>query len=249
VTDRAALCAIAVMAKAPRVGEVKTRLVPPLSLEEAAELSGCFLKDIAENILAAAEAAPIHGHVAYSPAGSQALFGSLLPPAIALLPPRRSGLGNSLCDAAADLLAAGYGAVCLVNADSPTLPTAVLVEAAQAMLRPGDRVVLGPASDGGYYLIGLKRPHRRLFEDIAWSTATVMAETRARAAGLGLDTGLLPGWYDVDDLAALRLLIAGLRAGVGYRAPHTAFYLRRLLAAEGLRGLDAESPAGSTSGR
>jgi len=238
------------MAKAPRVGDVKTRLVPPLLPEEAADLSECFLKDIAENILAAAEQAPIHGYVAYSPAGSGALFRSLLPAAIELLPPRRSGLGNSLCDAAADLLATGYSAACLVNADSPTLPTALLVEAAQALLRPGDRVVLGPASDGGYYLIGLKRPHRHLFEDIAWSTAMVMAQTCERAASLGLETALLPVWYDVDDLASLHLLIAELRDSVGYGAPHTASYLRRLLAADaGMRGLDAKNQADPNSDR
>jgi uncharacterized protein len=244
VTGRAALCAVAVMAKAPSVGGVKTRLVPPLSAEEAADLSGCFLKDIADNILAAAANVPIRGHVAYSPAGSESVFRSLLPPAIELLPPRRSGLGASLYDAVSDLLAAGYGSVCLVNADSPTLPTALLVEAATALQGPGDRVVLGPASDGGYYLIGLKRPHRPLFVDIAWSTPQVLAQTRERAASLALETVLLPGWYDVDDLASLRRLIAGLRDGAGYAAPHTAAYLRRLLDLDaGRRGLDAEKTA------
>ena len=84
------------------------------------------------------------------------MFAPLLPERIRLLPPRRIGLRDSLCDAAEDLLAAGYGAACLVNADSPTLPTAVLVEAAHALATPGDRVVLGPAADGGYYLIGLE---------------------------------------------------------------------------------------------
>src|SRR4029077_1651033 len=100
----------------------------------------------------------------YSPPGSEALFEALLPEGIGLLPPRRTGLGHSLFDAAEDLLAAGYRSACLVNADSPTLPTGVLVGAAQALARQGDRLVLGPAEDGGYYLIGLKQAHRRLFE-------------------------------------------------------------------------------------
>ena len=227
---RAGRCAIAVMAKAPREGAVKTRLVPPLSPAEAAELGACFLRDVAGNILAASREAPIDGYVAYSPPGSEAEFAALLPSGIALLPPRQEGLGASLFDAATDLLAAGYGAACLVNADSPNLPTARLVEAAQSVLRPGDRVVLGPADDGGYYLIGLKQPHRRLFEDIAWSTEIVLRQTLERAAELGLDAAMLASWYDVDDAAGLKLLRRDLLGGqaVGYAALSTAALLRRL---------------------
>ncbi len=218
------------MAKAPRIGEVKTRLVPPLSAAAAVALSGCFIADIAGNILAAARAAPIEGYVAYSPPGSEDLFAQLLPEGIRLLPPRRVGLGDALFDAAEDLLAAGYGAVCLVNADSPTLPTRVLVAAARLLAAPGDRLVLGPAADGGYYLIGLKQPHRRLFEDIAWSTERVFRQTSDRAAELGLEAVTLPGWYDVDDVASLRLLMHEIRSAdpAGYAAPHTAAFLRAL---------------------
>ena len=229
-SSRAGRCAVAIMAKAPRVGEVKTRLVPPLSPAQAAALGGCFIQDIAANILTASASAPIDGYVAYSPPGSEAVFAPLLPPGIRLLPPRRTGLGASLVDAAEDLLAAGYGAACLVNADSPTLPTAMLAEAAQLLAIPGDRVVLGPAEDGGYYLIGLQQPHRRLFEEIAWSTEHVLRQTLDRAAELGLDAALLAGWYDVDDVASLRRLIAELQsaARAGYAAPHTASFLRDL---------------------
>jgi len=228
--NRADHCAVAIMAKAPRQGEVKTRLVPPLSEADAAALGGCFIRDTAGNILAAAQAAPIEGYVAYSPPGSEDVFAPLLPEGIGLLAPRRIGLGHALFDAAEDLLAAGYGSVCLVNADSPTLPTGALVAAARALAVPGDRLVLGPAEDGGYYLIGLKHPHRRLFEDIAWSTERVYRQTRDRAAEIGLDTVTLPSWYDVDDLVTLRRLIGELgRADpAGYAAPHTAALLRRL---------------------
>jgi rSAM/selenodomain-associated transferase 1 len=226
----AARCAIAIMAKAPRQGEVKTRLVPPLSAKEAAALGAAFIRDAADNILAAAEIAPIEGYVAYSPPGSAESFAALLPAAIRLLPSRRIGLGDSLLDAATELLAADYGAVCLVNADSPTLPTGLLVEAVRALASPGDRIVLGPAADGGYYLIGLKRPHRRLFEDIAWSTERVLRQTLERVAEIGLETMTLPEWYDVDDVASLRQLHNELNSPdrVGYAAPHTAAVLRRL---------------------
>jgi hypothetical protein len=223
-------CAVAIMAKAPRWGEVKTRLVPPLTPAEATALSVAFLRDAAENILCAAKTAAIDGWVAYSPPGSQATFATMLPDGIRLLPSRRPGLAASLADATEDLLMAGYATVCLVNNDSPTLPTAVLIEAVQALAAPGDRAVLGPAADGGYYLIGLKRLHRRLFEDIDWSTERVLRQTLDRTVEIGLATVTLPVWYDVDDVTSLRRLadeIAAADRG-GYPAPHTAAALRGL---------------------
>lgn len=229
-------CAIAIMAKAPRVGEVKTRLVPPLSPADAAALGSAFIQDIAGNILAAAETVAIHGYVAYSPPGSEAEFARFLPAGIWLLPPRGTGLGASLSHATEDLLGLGYGAVCLVNADSPNLPTARLVDAAHALQRPGDRVVLGPAEDGGYYLIGLKRPHRRLFEDIAWSTEQVFGQTLDRAAELKLEAVTLARWYDVDDIDCLQRLADEILDGAVpgmYAAPHTARVLHDLLAGPG----------------
>ena len=227
---RSGYCAVAIMAKAPQLGEVKTRLVPPLSAAEATALSIAFIRDTAENILAAAGAAEIEGFVAYSPPGSAAAFAEVVPEAIQLLSPRRTGLGASLFDAASDLLGAGYGAVCLVNADSPNLPTSMLVEAVRALAMPGDGVVIGPAADGGYYLLGLKQPHRRLFEDIDWSTELVFRQTVERAAEIGLRAVTLPVWYDVDDIASLRKLAGDLSSldRSGYPAPHTAALLRRL---------------------
>jgi uncharacterized protein len=241
VADGPGVCALAVMAKAPRTGEVKTRLVPPLRADEAAILSGCFLKDIAASFLAAGKRAPVDGYVAYSPSGADALFRELVPADIKLLPPRRSGLGESLGHAVQDLLAAGYFGACLVNADSPTLPTSLLIEAVEALRRPGDRVVLGPAADGGYYLIGLKQPHRRLFEEIAWSTDRVLRQTMERAASMSLDVVTLAPWYDVDDAQSLNWLCNEIIGGRrppgcerdGNAAPHTAAYLRQLMASAG----------------
>ncbi len=248
-------CAIAVMAKAPRLGEVKTRLAPPLSEPEATALSGCFIRDTVENVILAAQSAPIDGHVAYAPPGSAAAFRDLLPDAIRLLPSRHVGLGSSLADATADLLAAGYGSVCLVNSDSPTLPNSVLIEAVQALRSPGERVVLGPAEDGGYYCIGLKNSHARLFEDIDWSTERVLAQTLDRAQEVGLQTVLLPRWYDVDDLSSLRRLADELLgvppAGtglIGYHAPHTAAFLRGLVADDGGQRIGIALP-GMQTGR
>src|SRR2546421_6181374 len=203
------------MAKAPRIGAAKPRLVPPLSAAGAAGLSACFIRDATANIAAAAQHAAIDGYIAYSPPGAENEFAPLLAEGTRLLPSRRPGLGASLFDAAEDLLAAGYGAACLVNSDSPTLPTSLLVDAARALSVPGDRLVLGPAEDGGYYLVGLKRAHPRLFADIAWSTPLVFAQTVERAREIGLEPHMLPMCYDVDDVESLRRLNAGLRGGDG----------------------------------
>ena len=225
---------MAVMAKAPRVGEANRRLVPALSPEAAASLSACFIRDAIGNIAAAGREAGIDGYIAYAPLDAESEFRTLLTDGVGLVPSRRAGLADSLYDAAADLLAKGYGGVCLVNSDSPTLPTSVLVDAARMLSGPGDRLVLGPAENGGYYLIGLKRAHARLFEDIAWSTPAVFAQTLERAREIRLAPQVLPRWYDVDDLESLRRLDAELReepsGGSGgrpiYRAPHTAAFLR-----------------------
>jgi uncharacterized protein len=230
--DRTNHCAIAIMAKAPRVGEAKTRLVPPLSPTDAAALSACFIRDAAENIAEAAKQARVDGYIAFAPADASAEFEPLLANDTRLLPSRRPGLGASLLDAVTDLIAAGYGSVCLLNSDSPTLPTSILIEAMQVLSLPGDRLVLGPAEDGGYYLIGLKQAHTYLFEDIAWSTAAVLAQTEERAREIGLPVITLPVWYDVDDIISLRRLNSELQQPTGasaiYGARHTAAFLRSL---------------------
>jgi uncharacterized protein len=225
---------MAVMAKAPRVGQAKTRLAAALSPEAAAGLSACFIRDAIGNIAAAAREVAIDGYVAFSPRDAESEFRGMLTDGIGLLPSRRAGLATSLYDAASDLLAAGYGSVCLINSDSPTLPTSLLVGAARMLSGSGDLLVLGPAEDGGYYLIGLKQAHARLFEEIAWSTSSVFAQTIDRAREIGLEPAVLPGWYDVDDLESLRRLntellgdASSMRSdGPIYRAPHTAAFLQ-----------------------
>lgn len=240
LSSHAGRYAFAVMVKAPRRGEVKTRLVPPLRPEEAARLSVCFIGDVVANLLAASETLGTDCFAAYSPPGSEALFRDVLPQGVRLLPPRSVGLAQSLPDAIEDLVTAGYQGACLVNADSPTLPTSLLVEAITRLSAPGDRVVLGPATDGGYYLIGLKSPHRHLFHDIDWSTERVYRQTAERAASIGLELVALPVWYDIDDAASLGWLCSELFRGrlpsrclgEGWAASHTRAFLRTLMAAE-----------------
>jgi uncharacterized protein len=232
------LCAVAIMAKASVAGSVKTRLVPPLTYEEAAELNTCCLTDVAANIEAAAMQMPIQGFVAFHPMGSEQFFEDFLPGSFKLVPPKEPTIGRSLFHAARDLLAMGYGSVCLVNADSPTLPTELLVESVRRLRESGERVVLGPAADGGYYLIGMKQFHAGLFEEIDWSTERVYQQTIARAGKLGLTVASLREWYDVDDEETLAVLARELRLVPasedgyygGYAAPATSAFLERLAA-------------------
>lgn len=245
-------CALTVMAKAPLAGAVKTRLVPPLTPDEAATLSVCFLRDTTANISGIAATGDADGLVAYTPAGAEAAFDRLLPEGFKLLQQQGESLGDRLFNATGELLNHGYESVCLINSDSPTLPRAILATVVASLARPGDRVILGPSEDGGYYLIGLKHAHRCLFDRIAWSTADVLADTVERAAGIGLDVELLPAWYDVDDAAALRRLCGELFSPdrpadgsglIGYRATYTRDYLARLIEREGYERIWPEAAA------
>ena len=233
----AGTCGIAVMAKASIPGRSKTRLVPPLTFTEACDFNTAFLRDVTDNIAAAAREAPIHGYVAFGPSESAAFFRSTLAPSIGLIDASHPDFGDCLFAAIAALFERGHTSAVVLSSDSPTLPTSLLVDTAQRLARPGDRAILGPARDGGYYLLGLKRPYRRLFEDIAWSTDQAAAQTLARAAEIGLEVEVLPEWYDVDDAASLRMLCAELHdarpapAGLRhYAAPHSARLMRVLLA-------------------
>src|SRR2546421_10448694 len=159
------LCALAVMTKAPRAGQVKTRLVPPVSPEEAAQLNVCFLRDPAAAI-AKACGTTARGVGVYTPIGAEAAYVDILPSNFELVPQRGDGFGERLAFAAADLFQCGFGSVCLIDSDSPTVSADVYANAVELLSKPGDRVVLGPSDDGGYYLIGLKRNHLQLFERI-----------------------------------------------------------------------------------
>jgi rSAM/selenodomain-associated transferase 1 len=207
-------CGIAFMAKASAPGRAKTRLVPPLTFEEAAVLNTAFLQDVADNVLLAAHDAERHGgiagYAAYGPPGSEDFFRRTLPGGIGLIEAWRQNFGDCLLHTIEEILARGHASAVVLNSDSPTLPTVFLVETAAALARPGDRAVLGPSSDGGYYLLGLKAAHRHMFENIAWSTEQVAKQTLERAREIGLDVHCLPVWYDVDDADGLRRLYTEL---------------------------------------
>ncbi len=232
------LCALAVMTKAPRAGQVKTRLTPPLTPEEAAALNTCFLRDTTAAISAAAKEESARGIAVYTPADAECAYTEILPAEFQLVPQRGSAFGERLVFAMEDLLQLGFASVCLIDSDSPTVPQTAFAKAATILAQPEDAVVLGPSDDGGYYLIGLKKLHRALFDDIAWSSERVLQQTSERAREMNLKIHLLPTWYDVDDRMTLHRLCDelfgpnGSRAA-GYPAPATRDYLSRLLQREG----------------
>lgn len=221
--------AIGIICKAPLPGRSKTRLATVVGDVAASELSACFLRDVAAAIEAVPEALGRRGYGVYAPAGAEDIMRQLLPAGFGLLLQAGDDLGHVLLGATRALLDAGHDCVLLVNGDSPTLPTRLLVQAVEALRAAGDRMVLGPASDGGYYLIGLKRPHWQLFTQISWGTEIVARTTCERAAGIGLATTLLPEWYDIDDVETLRWLqdeLAGHSTrfrGGGFAAASRAF--------------------------
>jgi len=198
--------AIGIVCKAPQAGRSKTRLAAAVGAAAASELSACFLRDVAAAIEAVPQALGRRGYGVYAPAEAEDMMRRLLPAGFGLLLQAGDDLGHVLIGATRALLDAGHDCVLLVNGDSPTLPPRLLTQAIEALRQPGDRMVLGPASDGGYYLIGLKSPHQQLFTRIAWGTETVAHSTCERAVEIGLATTLLAEWYDVDDIQTLRWL-------------------------------------------
>lgn len=230
------LTALAVMAKAPRPGRVKTRLSPPLTLDQAAAINTCFLKDTAANIAGLTERTPCAGVISYTPVGDEHLFEGLLPEGYRLLRQRGNDFGERLFSTAEDLLSCGFSSACLIDSDSPTVPRESFAMAVSVLQQPGDRIVLGPSYDGGYYLIGIKQTHSAPFQNITWSTAAVFSETVAAVDKVGVELITLPLWYDVDDGGSLAVLRSELCQGLkpdftalsGFAAEHTRRFLQQL---------------------
>lgn len=226
-------CALAIMTKAPRAGTVKTRLQPPLTASEAAVLNICFLRDISAAISQTGEHS--QGVGVFTPARSEKEYEGILPSHFDLIPQRGNGFGERLTNAVEDLLHVGFESCCLINSDSPTATAEAFREAVAQLQGADDRIVLGPSDDGGYYLIGMRKVNRHLFEEIDWSTERVFAQTEARARTVGLKVHILPKFYDVDDGATLRGLCEELLGenSRGDSAPVTRKFLADLIAREG----------------
>lgn len=193
--------ALAIMVKAPRPGQVKTRLVPPLSNEEAASLYRCFLTDIFRKLSYIPDTDIF---VAYTPDGSTGEIKPLAPEGFFYLPQDGADLGERMLNVFR-YLSGSYATVALIGSDAPDMPEEH-IEAAFKALEDGAEAVFGPAADGGYCLVGLKRPLSSVFEGIEWSTASVMEKTIERLTALSIPFSLLPVWHDIDRPADLAFL-------------------------------------------
>jgi hypothetical protein len=200
--------ALVIFAKAPIPGQVKTRLCPPLTPDEAATLHGSFVLDTLERTKTAVTRLklPIDRYLACAPASTHVFFKIMEErQGVKLIDQVGDDLGARMNQAFETLFAHGYRNILLMGTDVPTLP---LDHFKQALTQLENHdLVLGPALDGGYYLIGLKWAIPELFIDIPWSTDQVLRLTQEKATSLGLKTILIQPWRDVDALADLQTLI------------------------------------------
>lgn len=212
-----------VVAKRPAPGQTKTRLCPPLTAEMAAALYECFLYDTLDIMRRVPD---VQRSVVYLPHDAGDYFRRLAPD-MTLVAQHGNSLGERLDHLLTGALAQGAARAVVINSDSPTLPAAYVQEAF-ARLDAAD-VVIGPCRDGGYYLIGMKRPHPRLLHEVRMSTPDVLADTLALAASMEVAVSLLPEWYDVDTVAELEQLRTEV-ASLDTNGSHAAFHTRRHLA-------------------
>lgn len=191
--------ALVVMVKAPIPGQVKTRLTPPLSPEDAAGLYRCFIEDTLSRVRILQG---VFLFVAYTPSDKEVHIKGLIPGNFHLIPQVGNDLGERLFNVFQRFFSMGYKKVVIIGSDSPDIPLEYIEMAFQALDDKG--VVLGPSEDGGYYLIamslgtGLNSISMAIFKDIPWGSSRVLEETLKRARKNHIEASLLPIWYDID---------------------------------------------------
>jgi uncharacterized protein len=217
--------ALAVMAKAPLAGQVKTRLLPPLTAQEAAELSRALLVDQLDQLQ---ELDATDFYLFFAPNEALLLMTELAPPCFCLLPQPEGDLGERMAGVFAELFHMGHKNVILIGSDLPPVPLRYFAEAYAFLTTSNRRVVLGPSRDGGYYLVGANQPTPEIFQSMSWSHSQVLAQTRDKLACLQIDCHLLPPWFDIDTVHDLRHLESVLDAALEKAMPNTLPLLRRL---------------------
>lgn len=201
-----------VFAKNPIPNQVKTRLIPKVSPEQAASLYRAFLADWCETL---AELSNVDLVIAYTPIEGLPELQTLIGDDVTYIPQTGTGLGQRLTSATQWAAENRYNKILLVGSDSPTLPLSYIFQAVVGL--DARDVVIGPSTDGGYYLIGVSSKNLTttvpfVFEEIAWSTADVFQQTVERIQTVNVTLKLLPPWYDVDTPEDLTFLHAHLSA-------------------------------------
>jgi rSAM/selenodomain-associated transferase 1 len=195
--------ALAVMAKAPVAGQVKTRLLPFLSPVHAASLYASLLVDLLTNLRSFGA---VDRYLAYAPVGAEDSLRKLAPTEFNFLAQRGQDLGERMRNVFQDLFDANYRGVVLIGSDLPVFSLEFLTRAFALLDESDTDLVLGPNRDGGYYLIGMQRLVPEVFDGVVWGSDSVFEATCNKIEALGLNVSLLPPWVDVDtpaDVAAL----------------------------------------------
>ncbi len=195
---------VIVMTKVPGASDVKTRLRPVLNSAGCTSLAICFLGDTVANITDNFE----NVIIAFTPEDGKKELTEILGNNHRMIAQKGRDLGERLSAVIAGAFDSGFGPVLVIGTDSPTLPPEYLARAFAHLQTHDNGVSIGPTGDGGYYLIGVSKPHKTIFEDIRWSSDKVFAQTIAKIKMVGdVDLQILPKWYDVDnteDLLRLR---------------------------------------------
>jgi len=212
--------ALVVMARVPSDTRGKSRLTRDLGGDHV-ELRRALLQDTLDAVEGVAD---VDVFIAFEPADAIAEMRGLVGDGACLFPQQGDTLGDRMRNAFERLFAAGYSAVVMIGSDLPSLPASHLAQAFHCVRERPDAVVIGPASDGGYYLIGLRRLCPELFTSIAWSTTDVLTTTIRIAETCGLTVSLLSPWHDVDTVDDLRRVL---------RDPHGATRTRAWVTAQG----------------
>jgi rSAM/selenodomain-associated transferase 1 len=222
--DQTNSSALIIMAKKPKVGSIKTRLCPPLKLDEAAMLYEALLWDTIEMVTGVRD---IDLAIAITPPESSEYFKQITPLDTILIPVACADIGECLACVLGKLIDMGYDRVMALNSDGPTLPPGYIQAAIQSLEQHD--LVLGPAEDGGYYLVGFQELHTKIFSGIDWSTDRVLTQTLRRAEQLSLSVHLLPPWYDIDTVADIHRLRDELKNLPPNALTHTRRFLDQWL--------------------
>jgi uncharacterized protein len=218
--------ALILFARDPILGKVKTRLSPFLEEEDILKLYICFLQDSLDNIR---QVENVDLFVGIAPSNESGFFNGTPGSDIRLFVQEGENLGDKMRRAIQDRFAEGYQRVVIIGSDSPSLPASYIYRA----LGSDKDMVLGPSTDGGYYLIGMRGKVVEVFNGVTWGTETVLRETCAHLEQNGSSLELLPVWYDIDSPEDLKFFKTHLdlieKSGLG-KAGETGKLLISILA-------------------
>jgi rSAM/selenodomain-associated transferase 1 len=217
--------ALAVMAKAPVAGQVKTRLLSSFTDEEAAELSRSLLVDQLNHLQ---ELDKTDFYLAFAPDDARLLMEQLAPACFYLFPQQGDDLGGRMAAVFERLFQMGHKNIALIGGDLPPVPLRFFDQAYAFLESSKKRVVLGPSRDGGYYLVGCNRPTPEMFRGMSWSHSEVLTETQNKLSSLKVNYDLLPLWFDIDTADDLRHLESVSDNALKKAMPNTLLLLQRL---------------------